>query len=101
MISTFKRYAATISNTEQTIYTVPANTTAVIIGAVMSNITTGNIQLTVKCAGYYLIKDVYIPNNSSLSILDGKVVLIAGDTVKAQTDTVGAGDFILSLMENT
>ncbi len=99
MPNTFKRFVDTISNTENTLYTVQTGRTAVVIGAIMSNTTSTNIKLTVKFANYYLVKNVMIPVESSLSILDGKVVLSAGDTVKVITDTVGAGDFILSIME--
>ena len=96
------------------VYTVPANTTTVIIGLTIANIKgasiTGDIQIvTAATSGengdnVYLVKDVPLPAGSSMEIMSGnKIILNAGDIVKASgSNSSGAdADVILSIMEIT
>lgn len=69
----------------------------VIIGANLANTSTGVIKVDVTLRGRYLVKGVEIPVGSSLSILDGKIVALTGDTVSVQTDG-GACDAIFSTL---
>lgn len=100
MANTFKRYTSNnFGTTVATVYTVPAATTSVTIGMVASNKTAAEITVSVTVAGSQLVKDIAIPAGSSLSLLDGKIVLEATDTVTVISNTATAGDFILSVME--
>ena len=96
------------------VYTVPANTTTVIIGLTIANIKgasiTGDIQIvTASSSGenadnVYLVKDVPLPSGSSMEIMSGnKIILNAGDIVKASGSNSSGNDadIILSIMEIT
>ena len=99
MANTFKRYTATLTNSQATVYTVPASTTAIIIGFMISNTTGSTVYVDVEAISVDLGKSLPIPSGSSLSVLDGKLVLEATDTIKVTGDTATSGDIILSLLE--
>lgn len=103
MANTFKREiaATTTAATPVTVYTVPAATTTVVIGFMIANLLTSQVYVTVECAGTNLGTDLPIPTGSSLSVLDGKMVLETGDTVTVECDTLNGVEVILSIMEIT
>ncbi|MDP6583371.1 MAG: hypothetical protein QF535_01860 [Anaerolineales bacterium] len=97
-----------------TVYTVPANTTAVIIGLTISNIKgqsiTADAQIvTASSTGenaddVYIVKDVPLPAGSSIEVMSGnKIILQAGDVVKSGGSNASGNDadVILSIMEIT
>ena len=97
-----------------TVYTVPANTTAVIIGLTISNILgqsiTADAQIvTASSTGenaddVYIVKDVPLPAGSSIEVMSGnKIILEAGDVVKSGGSNASGNDadVILSIMEIT
>ena len=98
--STFKNATDTgVGTSFSTAYTVPAATTAVMIGMTVANLGVSQIAIEVKCAGAYLVKAAAIPSGSSLSVLDGKIILEAGDTVEVKSDTAASADVIVSILE--
>jgi len=107
MANTFKRKTKNAIGTSLTaVYTVPANTTTVIIGGVVSNTGTGSVNTEIVMNdGANDINltgaDTPIPAGTALSFIDGKVVLEAGDVVKAKGSIAGSLDVILSIMETT
>ena len=102
MANTFKNYTSSnIGTSATTVYTTPASTTAVTIGCNLANVTSSTIVVDVQCAGVYLVKDVSIPTGASLSVLDGKIILEAADTVIVTSDTASSCDVILSVLEQT
>lgn len=107
MANTFKRKTSnSIGSSFTTIYTVPASTTAVIIGGVVSNTGTAtvNTEVTVNDGSNDINltgKDTPIPSGTALSFIDGKVVLETGDVIKAKGSVAGQLDVMLSIMETT
>lgn len=102
MANTFKNYtSASVGTGATTVYTVAASTTAIMMGCNLSNTTTSQIAVDVQCAGVYLVKGAPIPANSALSVLDGKIILEAADTVVVTSDTASSADVILSVLEQT
>jgi len=101
MANTFKRYpsSASVGTSATTVYTVPAATTTIMIGVNLANVTGSQIKVDVQAAGVYLIKGVPIPANASLSVLDGKIILEAADTVVVTSDTASSCDVLLSVLE--
>mgnify|MGYP004003734019 CR=1 FL=1 len=106
MANTFKRFTSNgIGTSLAAIYTVPASTTAVIIGGVIANTdssTTINTTISVNDGSNEINltgADTPIPSGTSLSFIDGKVVLQAGDVVKASGSVTGKLDVLLSVME--
>jgi len=109
MANTFKRQTSnSIGSSYTTVYTVPTSpsTTTVIIGGVVSNTGTAtvNTEVTVNDGTNDINltgKDTPIPAGTALSFIDGKVVLQAGDVIKAKGSVAGQLDVMLSIMEIT
>jgi hypothetical protein len=102
MANVFKNYTSTsVGTSPVTTYTVPASTTAVTIGMTVANTTTNQISVDVQMAGVYLVKGAPIPANSSLSVLDGKIILETTDTVVVTSSAATSADVILSVLEQS
>jgi len=122
MANTFRMTNETnVSTTIEPLYTVPSSTTTIILGIMMSNTSTGTIKGSVQLVSTsavgsgvsnsgasnanestYMIKDAPINNSSSLEIMAGnKIVMQAGDILKAKSDTATGLDIIISYMEIT
>ena len=101
MANTFLNYTASLTDaTETTVYTVPASTTGIILGCNVANTTTSQVTVDVKCATKYVVKGAPVPSGSALSVLDGKLIAEAADTVTVQSsDSSGNVDVIVSVME--
>lgn len=108
--SSFKRKAASATSGGQSIYTVPAIVTTSSVGLIMGLIAanTGTSSTTVDVfirkivAGpanddKYLIKNAPVPVGSTLSILDGKIVMEAEEEIIAVS--TGNVDLTLSVLE--
>ena len=102
MANVFKNYtSASVGTGATTTYTVPSSTTSVMIGCNLANKTAAQIKVDVQAAGVYVIKNVPIPSGSSLSVLDGKIILETTDTVIVTSDTASSTDVIVSVLEQT
>ena len=102
MANTFKNYtSASVGTGATTTYTVPLATTSVTIGCNLANRTASQIAVDVQVAGVYLVKGAPVPANSALSVLDGKIILEAADTVVVTSDTASSCDVIVSVLEQT
>tara|TARA_R100000406_G_scaffold43370_1_gene29040 strand:+ start:306 stop:662 length:357 start_codon:yes stop_codon:yes gene_type:complete len=102
------------AGTPETLYTVPSSTTTVVIGLTLCNITTSSVLIDVHLesdttntgqaqnANIHLAKDVPIAVGSSLELLTGgKYVLQTTDVLKIDSNTNGAVDVSLNIMEIT
>lgn len=102
MANTFKNYTSlAVGTSNTTVYTVPASTSTVTIGMNLANIETSQINVSVQAAGAYVVKDAPIPAGSALSVLDGKIVLEATDTVVVSSSANSSVDVLLSVLEQT
>jgi len=102
MANTFKNYtSSSVGTSPVTTYTVPASTTAVMIGCSVSNTTGSQIAVDVQVAGVYLVKGAPIPANSALSLLDGKIILETTDTVVVTSSAATSADVIVSVLEQS
>ena len=102
MANTFKNAtSSSVGTGATTTYTVPADTTSVMIGCNLANTTTSQIIVDVQSAGVYVVKGVPIPSGSALSVLDGKIILEAADTVVVTSDTATSCDVIVSVLEQS
>ena len=111
MANTFKlKTKAAIDASLVSVYTVPANTTSVVIGLTIANIKGSSVTadaqvVTASSSGenadnVYVIKDVPLPAGASIEVMAGnKIVLEAGDIVKVKGSVTNAVDAILSIME--
>lgn len=102
MANTFKNFrVSSVGKTGESVYTVPSGATAVLIGCNLANLTSGQITVNVLVAGTHVIKDAKIPAAAALSVLDGKIIVEAGQSFIVQTNTEGSCDVILSVLEQT
>ena len=102
MANNFKNYtSSSVGTSPVTTYTVPGSTVAVVIGCNVANVTSSQITFSVQVAGVYLVKDVPLPAGSAISVLDGKIILEAADTVVVTSDTAASADVIVSVLEQS
>ena len=102
MANTFKNYVSSgVGTSPTTTYTVPASTTAILLGANLANTTTSQIIVSVDISGTDIIKDAPIPAGASLGILDGKMIAETTETINVVSDTAASLDVVLSVMEQS
>jgi hypothetical protein len=107
MANTFKRHTSnSIGTSLVTVYTVPSSTTTVVIGGVVSNVTSATVNVTVTATTSSTVinligEDTPLPAGTALSFIDGKVVLETGDIVKIKSSAATSIDAHLSIMEIT
>jgi hypothetical protein len=107
MPTAFKNISASLSSSESTPYTVPAATTSIIIGAHVTNADSATRTLTLSYTdasrsntNVPLASAVSIPANSAFEPV-AKLVLQAGDAVKASSSSAGLMHIALSVLEIT
>lgn len=102
MANVFKNHTGNaVGTTATTVYTVPASTVAVVIGLNVSNILTSSITVDVALAGTYVVKGAPIPAGAALSVLDGKIIMEAGEALQVTSSAASSADVILSVLEQS
>jgi len=102
MANTFKNYTgASIGTSPSTVYTVPASTTAVIIGLNLANRTASSVTVDVQLGSTYIVKAAPVPTGSALSVLEGKIIAETTETIVVTSDTASSIDAIVSVLEQT
>jgi hypothetical protein len=98
---------ASVGVTTVGIYTVPVSTTTTILGITLANVSGSGINVTVGIArtladDVSIIRNVPIPQGSSLEFMQGnKVVLEPDDVVTVKSDVLNSLDVSLSILEMT
>jgi hypothetical protein len=86
-------------------YTVDTDTQVTLIGLSLANLLTTSVTVSVYLNDgvndTYIIKDVVIPANDSLSLVgaEQKIVLITGDSIKVESSDDTSVDAVMSLLE--
>ena len=102
MANTFKNYvSASVGTSAVTVYTVPSSTTSVVIGLNIANRSASQITADVQLGSTYIIKAVPIPVASSLSVLDGKIIMETTETLVVTSSAASSADVILSVLEQS
>ena len=102
MANTFKNYvSASVGTSATTVYTVPSSTTSVVIGLNVANRSAAQITADVQLGSTYIIKSVPIPVASSLSVLDGKIIMETTETLVVTSSAASSADVILSVLEQS
>ena len=109
MANTFKlKSKNNIGVSTDGIYTVPGETTTVIIGVTCTNVSGQGINVGIGISratngdDINILKNVPIPQGSALEIMQGnKIVVEAVDTVTALSDGNNSLDVALTIMEIT
>jgi len=101
MANVFKNFTGAASTIGAQIYTVPAGSTAVVIGMNLANKAVESQLASVQLDSTYVIKDAPIPSGSALSVLDGKIIMQSGETITVTGDNDSQVDVILSVLEQS
>jgi len=108
MANNFKlKTKANVGVTSENVYVVPAATTTTVIGITLSNTSGSGVHVGVgitrtSADDIRLLKDVPIPQGSSLEIMNGnKIVLEETDTLTVRSDVASSIDVAVTIMEMT
>lgn len=104
MANTYKSYFADLTTTNKTtIYTVPANTTALVKTIQLTN-ETGSINVQVyvtdtSASTEYEVSHTTMSARSTENFAKGTIVLEAGDIIKIQAATANTVTGVISVLE--
>lgn len=101
MANTFKNYTGEATTTGAVVYTIPSATTSVFLGINLANKTSSTETVSVQLGSSYIIKDAPVPTGSALSVLDGKIIGEATETITVTASANTAIDAIISVMEQS
>jgi len=117
MANTFKLITRDVApasaGTPETIYTVQTGSTVVLLGVTLANVHTAQVTASVTLVSTttqtsqtqnttaHLIKDVSIPAGSTLSPLDGKIIMNVGDILKVDCNIADKISVTMNYMEIT
>ena len=108
MANTFKlKTKANVGISTENVYVVPTNTTTVVIGITLANVSGSGavvgVGITRPAADdVKVLKNVAIPQGSTLEFMQGnKVVLEEDDTLTVNSSTNNSVDAALTIMEIT
>ena len=101
MANQFKKVTLAVTDTSGTLYTVPAATTTIVIGFMISNLGDVPIEVDVEVGGIVYGHKLPIPVGASISALDGKLVLETTETVDVTSNVANSANAFLSIMEIT
>ena len=107
MANTFKVHNAALGTTADTaVYTCPAATTAVVILCQVTNIdgtNAGILNMThydsSTTTQRYLASTISIPSDSAFNPIGGKLVLEAGDQLRAWASATGDLEIVVSVLQ--
>jgi hypothetical protein len=106
MANTFKTAKLIIQDSATDVYTVPSATVAIVVGCQVANVSAAAEEVSVwwtdasdSNAVVRLVKDVVIPAKASLAPIAGKLVLQAGDKIRAQGQTNNDAEITVSVLE--
>ena len=106
MAETFKNARAVLTGSNAAVYTVPADTTAIIIGCQVTNVGTANHDLTLSWTDSsnspvftYLAQAIPVPDAAAYEPIGGKLVLEAGDVLQGFGSTTGVLEVTVSVLE--
>ena len=107
MANTFKNAAVAIGNTNTTVYTCPASTSAVVHAVYISNVdgtndATVDVIVTDNSQGtnFHIMKTVDVPADSSL-VIEKPINLEANDILKVKASATGDLQAFASVLEMT
>lgn len=95
----FNNSKGVANSTQTTIYTVPANMTAVVIGMNIANLSALEELVDVQVGANYIVRQAPVGDGQSFSPLDGKIILTAGEVVYVTTTTDSGVDVFISVLE--
>jgi len=106
MAEVFKNAKLKIQDSLTDVYVCPSGTTAIVIGCQVANVSATDEEVEViwtdssdADAVTRLVKDVIIPAQAALAPIAGKLVLEAGDKIRAVGETNDDAEIVVSVLE--
>ena len=107
MANTFKMNNADLGTTADTaVYTCPASTTAIVIGCQIANVDgTNSVDVYVDAydssatSAKALAHEITVPADSSFNPIGGKLVLEAGDELRACASAASDAEIVISVLQ--
>ncbi len=107
MASTFKNARLAATTSYSTIYTCPADTTAIVLtlqaanvdGAASADISAQWLDSSNANAATRIAHTVVVPSDAALGLLSGKVVLEAGDALQCMASATGDIEVTAAILE--
>ena len=107
MPNVFKNARAALGTTLTDIYTVPAATTAIVIGCHVTNVGAANGQLTMvwtdasnSNTATHIAQAIVVPDAAAYEPV-GKLVLEAGDKIRANANATSTLEMTISVLEQS
>lgn len=101
MANVFKNYTGEATTSGAVVYTVPSATTGILLGLNLANKNAAAVTASVQLGSLYIIKDAPVPAGSALSVLDGKIIAEASETITVTASANSSIDAIISVMEQS
>jgi len=106
MANTFKNAKLKIQDAATDVYECPSATVAIVLGCQVANVSASAEEVEVwwtdasdSNAITRLVKDVIIPTKASVAPISGKLVLEAGDKIRAIGETDDDAEITVSVLE--
>lgn len=110
-INVFRSVTAVLSGTSEIVYTAPSNNTAIILMAQVANVDGVNAhevtfilhEIAVGATpakSTELVNNFAIPPNDAASVVTGKLIVAAGNQLRALTSSPGQLKLTLSILES-
>ena len=106
-LNTFKTEARALTTSLETVYTTPVGKTAIILGAMASNITdpaaTVNVSFVLRknSEDFIILDNFPVPPNDAAELTSGKLVVEQGSSIKAAAGANNSLNLVLSLLETS
>lgn len=106
MANTFVNTASALTGTLSTVYTCPVGTTTIVLMAQAANVdNSGAVPVTLvwndSVSDTHLAKEISIPAYAAIGLLQGRLVLQAGQVLKANSDASSRVELTISVLEIT
>lgn len=100
-LNTFKSVVGDLTTSQEVLYTVPAQTTAIVLLAQVANVgdETSNVTFLTSNSNTELVKDFSIPVGDAASLLEGKLVVETGESISAYASTNNDLKITVSILE--
>jgi hypothetical protein len=104
-LNSFKTEPRLLTSTETLLYTTPQERATIILGSQASNFSAVPVEITftIRKDGidYVLLKDYPIPPGDQLNVVNGKLILDFGCSVRARVSANNSVNIVLSILETT
>jgi hypothetical protein len=104
-LNTFLSRPVTLTTTEQVVYTTPEGISAIVLSAQASNVTTSPVTISFNFiknnVSYFLLKEFTILPNDAADLINGKLIVEQGSSLKVVVSAVDSVDLVLSILETS